>query len=78
MGALACKTKIIIDGQNLIGLTSAICEGADSLDPALLTDELAYPIIENLNKAEACVIEAQKRLLKIVEYDGPLPKFLKS
>lgn len=77
MGELACKTKIIIDGQNLIGLTSAVCEATDALSPELLTDQTAYPIIECLNKAEAAVIEAQKLLLETVEYDGPLPKFLK-
>ena len=77
MGETACKAKIIIDGQNLIGLTSAVCESTDSLSADVFTDENAYPIIERLNKAEAHVIEAQKLLLKVVGYDGPLPAFLK-
>lgn len=77
MGDLSCKTKIILDGQNLRGLTEGLCEASDALPAEFFTDAIAYPIIKHLNEAEAQIIEAQKKLMKAVEYDGPLPNYLK-
>lgn len=76
MGALACKTKIILDGGNAAGLAESICEATQNLDGAQvlkLTDEVAYPIIKRIIAAEKSLSEAQDLLLDAVEYGGPRP-----
>lgn len=76
MGDLACRTKIIIDGGNAVGLAESICEATQNLtdkQTALLTDEAAYPIIKKLIKAEQALTEAQNMLLDLIGYDGPRP-----
>ena len=76
MGELACKTKIIIDGSNVAGLAESICEATQHLSDGQvlkLTDEVAYPIIKRLIKAEQVLTEAQNLLLDVMEYDGPRP-----
>ena len=76
MGELACKTKIIIDGGNAVGLAESICEATQNLSDdqtAKLTDAVAYPIIKKIIKAEEALTEAQNLLLDAVGYDGPRP-----
>ena len=76
MGALACKTKIIIDGGNAAGMAESICEATQNLSDEQvlqLTDEVAYPIIQELIKAEKALARAQNMLLDAVKYDGPRP-----
>jgi hypothetical protein len=76
MGELACKTKIIIDGGNAVGLAESICEATQNLSDeqvANLTDAVAYPIIQELIKAEKALTRAQNLLLDAVKYDGPRP-----
>ena len=76
MGALACRTKIIIDGGNAAGLAESICEATQNLSDdqiATLTDEAAYPIIKKIITAEKALTEAQNMLLNVVGYDGPRP-----
>ena len=76
MGELACKTKIIIDGGNAVGLAESICEATQNLSDeqvSRLTDDVAYPIIKELIKAENALIRAQNLLLDAVRYDGPRP-----
>ena len=76
MGELACKTKIIIDGSNVAGLAEALCEATQNLSDSQvlkLTDEVAYPIIKKLIKAEEVLADAQNLLLDAVGYDGPRP-----
>ena len=81
MGELACKTKIILDGGNVVGLAEALCETTQNLSDkqvSRLTDEVAYPIINALNEAENQLVKAQKFLVDdVLGYDGPLPDFLK-
>lgn len=80
MGGSTCKAKIVLDGGNGARLVESVCETVQSLSDEqieLLTDEAAYPIIKKLNKIEDLAIEAQKMLIKIIDYDGPLPGFLK-
>ena len=77
MGQTACKAKIILDGGNAVGLAESICEATQNLSDAevdKLTDEVAYPIIEQLIKAEAALGKAQNMLLDAIDYDGPRPK----
>lgn len=80
MGELACKTKIIIDGDNVSGLLSGLCEATANLSPeqiAMLTDEKAYPIIKILINMEEEAVKCQNLLLDAIQYDGPRPKFFK-
>lgn len=77
MGQLACKTKIIIDGGNAVGLAEAICEATQNLTDeqvSKLTDAKAYPIIKQLISAELALARAQDMLLDAIEYDGPRPE----
>lgn len=76
MGDLACRTKIIIDGGNAVGLAESICEATQNLSDdqiAKLTDAVAYPIINHLINAEKSLAKAQNLLLDAVGYDGPRP-----
>ena len=76
MGELACKTKIIIDGGSAAGYAQALCNAAMSLtdkQAAKLTDEAAYPIIEELITAEKALEEAHNLFLNVIGYDGPRP-----
>lgn len=77
MGEAACKAKIILDGGNAAGLAESICEATQNLSDeqiGLLTDEVAYPIIQQLIVAEEALSKAQNLLLDVVGYDGPRPK----
>lgn len=76
MGALACRTKIILDGGNAAGLAESICEATQNLSDEQvekLTDAKAYPIIKQIILAEKSLAAAQNMLLDAVEYDGPRP-----
>ena len=76
MGALACQTKIIIDGRGAAGSGQAIVDAAMTLSPEQvekLTDDVAYPIIEQIIKAEHALGKACNQLLDAVGYDGPRP-----
>ena len=76
MGGTSCKAKIILDGASAAGLAESICEATQNLSDdqvAKLTDEVAYPIIKKLIKAEEVLTEAQNMLLDAIEYDGPRP-----
>nr|AUN37461.1 hypothetical protein [uncultured bacterium] len=76
MGALACKTKIIIDGNNVGGYAEALCEATSALSNDQvdkLTDDVAYPIIKEVIKAEKAMQKAHNMLLDAVGYDGPRP-----
>ena len=76
MGEIACKTKIIIDGGNAVGLAESICEATQNLSDeqvAKLIDAVAYPIIKHLIAAEKSLTQAQNLLLDAVGYDGPRP-----
>ena len=76
MGGLTCKAKIIMDGGNVGGLAEAICETTQNLSDEqaeLLTDPVAYPIIQELIRAERALTKAQNMLLDAINYDGPRP-----
>lgn len=80
MGDVQCRTKIILDGDNIGGLIEGLCSATENLTDeqvSLLTDEKAYPIIERLIKMEKLAVECQDLLLDVVGYDGPRPKFFK-
>ena len=76
MGALPCKTKIILDSGRAAGLAESMSEAAQGLtdeQTAMLTDAIAYPIIKNLIAAEHALEEAHDLLLNAVGYKGPRP-----
>jgi len=76
MGEQACKLKIILDGGSAAGYAQALCSAAMSMtdkQTTALTDEKAYPIINNLIKAEHALEEAHNGLLDVIGYDGPRP-----
>lgn len=82
MGELACKQKIIMDGTSAEGFLEGLCETTLSLtdeQTARLVDSVAYPIITRINKAEKLILQAQRLMLRdVVQYDGPLPDYLKN
>ena len=82
MGETACKAKVIMNGTTAEGFLEGLCETTTNLtdaEVARLTDAVAYPIIKRLNKAEALILQAQRLMLRdVVQYDGPLPDYLKS
>lgn len=76
MGSTACKAKIILDGASVVGLAESICEATQNLSDEQvdqLTDDVAYPIIKKLIKAEQVLSDAQNMLLDVIGYDGPRP-----
>lgn len=76
MGALACRTKIILDGSSAVGYAQALTNATASLsdeEAAKLTDEAAYPIIERLIYAEAALETAHNLFLDAIGYTGPRP-----
>jgi hypothetical protein len=76
MGALACKTKIILDGGRAAGLAQSISDATRGLSEdqtVLLTDPVAYPIIKNIISAESALEAAHNLLLDAMGYKGPRP-----
>jgi hypothetical protein len=76
MGAQACKLKIILDGATAAGYAQGLTDTARALsdkDTAKLTDDVAYPIVEQLIRAEEALELAHNLLLDAVEYTGPRP-----
>lgn len=76
MGAAACKAKIILDSGSAAGYAQALADTAKALDSketAALTDDVAYPIIEQLIFAENALEMAHNLLLDAVGYTGPRP-----
>ena len=76
MGALPCRTKIILDGGRAAGLAESIRDAAMGLtdeQTAMLTDAAAYPIIKQVIAAETALETAHNLLLDVVGYHGPRP-----
>lgn len=76
MGEQACKLKIILDGGSAAGYAQALVDTAKALDSketAVLTDDVAYPIIEQLIFAEDALQMAHNLLLDAIGYTGPRP-----
>lgn len=76
MGALACRTKIILDGGSAAGYAQALTSAAAAMsdkEAAKLTDEVAYPIIERLIYAESALETAHNLFLDAIGYTGPRP-----
>lgn len=76
MGALACKTKIILDGRSVAGYAEAICDAvqdlsADQID--FIEDKEGYAIINQLITAERALQKAHNLLLDAMGYNGPRP-----
>jgi len=82
VGSTACKAKVILNGTTAEGMLEGLCELTTNLtddEVARLTDAIAYPIIRRLNQAEKLILQAQRLMLRdVVQYDGPLPDYLKN
>jgi len=74
---LACKTKIIINGNNTINMLYELCESVKSL-PTDTNIATGNDLIKTLNKMEEMAGDAQALYLKGIGYDGPLPRGLQS
>lgn len=76
MGEQACKLKIILDSGSAAGYAQAVSDmvkGFSDKEAAKLTDDVAYPIIEQLIHAEHALRKTHNLLLDAVGYDGPRP-----
>lgn len=73
---LACKTKIIINGDNVARLAETLCEQIEYFRDHDLPFDNGQGIINALNEAEDAVCKAQRLFIKGAGYDGPLPKAL--
>lgn len=75
---LACKTKIIINGDNVGSLVQTLCEqieyARDHSTPILTGHE----IIHQLNIAEDAVCKAQAAFLRGIGYNGEVGHMLQS
>lgn len=82
MGELACKQKVIQDGTTAQGFLEGLCELTLTLSDeqtSRLVDSVAYPMIKRLNQAEKLILQVQRLMLRdVVQYDGPLPDYLKN
>lgn len=74
---LACKTKIILNGNNTASMLENLCYVVGATDPAELDDSTADEMIEKLNQMEEMAGDVQALFLKGVGYTGPLPRGLK-
>lgn len=76
MGQEACYLKILLDSRSAAGQADAISVATEALGikgATIFTDEVAYPIIEELITAEHALDKAHGLLLDAIGYDGPRP-----
>ena len=71
---LACRTKIIINGDSVSGLLNAACEAIKTLEPQQIKH--GDKIIALLNKMEDEAAQVQRLVLDSVGYTGPVGKLL--
>ncbi len=72
---LACKTKIILNGNNTINMLYNLCEAVKA-QPAEKNIATGDDLIKVLNQMEDLAGDAQALYLKGIGYDGPLPRGL--
>lgn len=75
---LSCKTKIIINGDNVVHMLETLCEQVEyARDHDIeISGNLGLAVIKVLNDMEDMAGKAQALFLKGIGYDGPLPKAL--
>lgn len=73
---LSCKTKIIINGDNIVGLLRTLCAQAEYARDHNQEITTGNDIIKTLNQMEDLACLAQRQFLHGIGYDGPLPKSL--
>lgn len=78
MGALACKTKIIINGGAVQDLANRLCYRVEDTPEDSLNYDQWIGIIKHLNAAEDSMHKAQRAYLEAVGFQGPWPNSLKS
>lgn len=76
MGALACKTKIIINGGAVQDLANRLCYRVEETPPDALTYDQWIAIVKHLNTAEDAMCKAQRAYLEALGFMGPWPKAL--
>jgi len=72
---LACKTKIILNGNNTARMLENLCYVVGETDAADIGNE--DELIDILNKMEELAGDAQALFLKGIGYNGKLPRGLK-
>lgn len=73
---LACKTKIIINGDNVANIIGTLCEQAEYARSNNIDLSHGEQIIKILNRMEDDACMAQKLMLLSFGYDGPTGKML--
>jgi hypothetical protein len=71
---LACRTKIIINGDTVSGVLNAACEAIKGLKPEQIKH--GKELIELLNQMEDEAFQVQRLVLDGVGFAGPFPKSL--
>lgn len=73
---LACKTKIILNGGNAVGVLQSTMRGLEHFFRDGGNLDNAKEIVGMLNDIEDKVVELQKLAAKSVGYTGPVGKML--
>lgn len=73
---LSCKTKIIINGDNVARLAETLCEQIEYFRDNDLPFDNGDEIIDALNHAEDAMCKAQRLFIKGQGWNGPLGKML--
>jgi len=73
---LACKTKIIINGDNAAKALETLCEQVEWARDRELDLPHGNKLIEILNRIEDDTFKAQRLLLEDLGFTGPWPKAL--
>ena len=76
MGALACKTKIILDGGTVGDTAKNLCYQVQETPEESLSYEQWISIIKHVNEAEESMFKAQRAYLEALGFKGPWPKAL--
>lgn len=73
---LACQTKIILNGGNIVGIAEANHTAVKRMKPDDLDKLDGEKIIKLLNRMEDDAVEVQKLLVQSVGYTGEKGKML--
>lgn len=74
MGALACRTKIILDGGLVQDAAQKLCYRVEQTADDALTYEEWIDVVKHVNAAEDAILKAQKVFLEALGFSGPWPK----
>lgn len=75
---LACKTKIIINGDNVANIVQTLCGQVEYARDHNVAITTGHEVIRQLNIAEDAVCKAQAAFLRGVGYTGEVGHMLQS